>query len=455
MLARLKTPLAKAALAVFVLALVARTLFFTASYQAHNYNLVETIHGGDAYFEISANILAGHGFSADSEPPYNPHPLRTPGYPYVLATLLWLFNSYWLILILQLCVGSLSCVLGLLVAHKLTQSLNIGTFVGAFLVFEPYHILFSGLFFTETIFIFLFLSFILLFLHYLERPTLRLLSLSAFVLGVATLTKTTPQFIPFLLIPLIFWRMRDNLKQALLHASVFGVIFLALLAPWMYRNYQKFGVVGMSAQPAFNLIVYLAPSVIALQDGTPLDQASYLAERHLYAPDITLANASLYTPEAIHIIRTHIRGLVLVVLISGVTFFTHDGILTVLQHVGVTMPSLPQPALVLLTHDPLSFMRLVGERILGPEGFILLFRLINTVVTALFVWGVLVLHKKKMLSVSWVFVLLLIAYFLITTPVNGLGVNARFRMPVEILITTTALVPVAIWLKKRHTFARR
>lgn len=451
-----KTKTAKAAFFVFILALLARALFFAAEYRTNNYNLEQTIHGGDAYFEITQNLIAGHGFSADDAPPYKPHPLRTPGYPYLLAGLLWAFNSYWLILVLQLCVGSLSCVLALFIAQKLTQSLKVGIAAGVFLALEPYHVLFSGLFFTETIFVFLFLSFVVLFLRYLEKPTLLLLCMSAAVLGVATLTKTTPQFVPFIVIPLILWHLRHNLKAAFLHASVFGFIFLALLTPWLYRNYHAFGVVGMSAQPAFNLIVYLAPSVIALQDGAPLDQASYLAERHLYAPDITLANASLYTPEALHIVRTHLRGLVLVVLISGVTFFTHDGMLTVLQHVGTVMPSLTQPALVLLTHDPLSFVQLVGERALGPEGFVLLFRFINILVTILFFWGVILLWRKKMLSRDWIFVLLLVAYFLVTTPVNGLGVNARFRMPTEALIVTTALVPlVAIWRSRRHTFARR
>lgn len=431
------------ALAIFCLALAARVLLFAVDYHAAGFNLEQTIHGGDAYYEISANIVRGNGFSADVMPPYAPHPLRTPLYPYAIAAVLWIFGSYWVVLALQLVVGSLSPVLAMVIAQKLSGSSKIALVVGAVMALEPSQVLFSSIFFTETFFIFLFLLFVFLFLQYLERRSPHLLAASALCLGVATLTKPTPEFLPLILIPIVLWQFRNDIKRGVVHACIFAAIFLAVLSPWLYHNYKTFGVVGMSAQPAFNLMVYLAPSVVALEQNKPLDLGVFLAQQHIDPTKITLANGNTYTKRAISIIKAHPIGLAIVTALSAVTFFTHDGVLTVLQYAGVSFgPTLSQPALVLLLHDPFSFVYKMATRAAGPEGIIIFFRLLNIFITIMFFVGVAWLWRKKRFSTPLAFAILLVLYFLLTTPINGLGVNARFRMPVEAVIVAIAAIPL-------------
>ena len=438
---------------IFLLAFCVRGGYFALEYRAHNFDIEQAIHGDDGYYELSRGILAGHGLSWDSEPPYRPNPLRTPVYPYAIAGVLWATGSYWVVLALQVLIGSLTPVLSFFLARRLTVSIKIAAAVGVAMALQPYHVLFSTIFYTETLFIFLFLSFVLLFLRYLDESSLQRLALASGVLGLAILTKPTIQYLPVVVAAFVLWRYRRAWRTALVQAAVSCGIVLLMLAPWFYRNYAAFGVAGMTAQPAFNLIVYLAPSVIALEQGSAIDQEAFLKERGIDPYNITLATAPAYTAQAVEIIKQHPRGLALVVVLSGLTFFTHDGMLTVLQYAGYTPSSyLSAPAVQLALTAPLQLLQELSARAASPLGLVLLMRVLGYAITLMFVVGAALYLWRGPRSAAGVFGLVLVAYFMCTTPINGLGVNARFRMPVEpIILSVAALGAVAIFRRLPHT----
>ncbi|MDP3957979.1 MAG: glycosyltransferase family 39 protein, partial [bacterium] len=285
----------KTAIAIFIIALLVRVLLLAVNLEAHYGDLVGTIHGDDGYYELSRSIMEGKGLGEN--------PLRTPLYPGFIAFLLFISGSYAAVIGVQIILGALIPVLGRQVALRITGIPVVGLAVGLVLAFEPYFSLFSSIFYTETLFIFLFLVFITLFLSYLGRPQWRMLALCAFVLGVATLVKPTAQYLPVLLVPFLLWHLRHafTVRKKLVHAALFAVIFLLVLSPWLYRNYRVFGVIGMTAQPAYNLYVYLVPSVLALERG-----GSFAEELKKNVPDevasghvITLANSREYSKKAL------------------------------------------------------------------------------------------------------------------------------------------------------------
>ncbi len=449
----LKLPHARVLIAIFLLALCARAAYFVPEYRAHHSNIEEAIHGDDGYFELSQGILAGHGLSWDSEPPYKPNPLRTPVYPYFIAGILALTHSYWAVLALQVLIGCITPLLAFFIAKRITASNMAAAAVGIVMALEPYHVLFSVIFYTETLFIFLFLSFVLLAMRYFDQPTGRGAALASAVLGVAILTKATVEYVPLVFIAFIVWKYRRAWRTALAHAALAGGVVLLILAPWMYRNYAVFGVVGISAQPAFNLITYLAPSVVALEEGAPIDQEAYFKEHGIDPFAITLATASQYVPHALEVVKAHPIGLIKVGALSVLTFFTHDGVLTVLQYAGYRPESyLGVPAIQLALSDPLGFAQEIAARAASPFGLVLLMRLFAYAVTALFLAGIWLWWRRGPRHIAHVFALLMVAYFLCTTPVNGLGVNARFRMPVEpSILAFAALSVVAISRRFTHT----
>ena len=68
----------KVEIVIFILALFARSILVSINLYANDYNIVNTIHGDDGYYEISQGILSGNGFTGFSNYPFSPNPLRPP-----------------------------------------------------------------------------------------------------------------------------------------------------------------------------------------------------------------------------------------------------------------------------------------------------------------------------------------------------------------------------------------
>jgi len=436
-------------IALFCAALAVRLALFSFNFSHNNHELITTIHGDDGYYELSQNILAGNGFSFDPAPPYRPNPLRPPVWPYLIAFFAHL-GGYWLVFSVEMILAALIPVLGMHVARRLVGE-RLSKFVGLALVFEPYSILLSFLLYTETAFTFFFLVFLIFFLRYTEKQSIRNAIWSGMFLGLACLIKPTVQYFP-ILIPLallVLWRKNlriDHLK----HLCVFAVTFLLVIAPWLYRNHIEFGVWGMSAQPAFNVYVYLAPTVLAIENHTNFQTefTTFVKKNNFDENSITLSNATWYKDEGMKVILAHKAALVKSVVISGITFFTHDGMLTILGYSGIQIPNIVSKPIISLVAHPGELMTTIIHYAQTPAVLILLLRLVWFVIFGLFVVGVVLLLKKKEVRIPALAAFFMVLYFAATTCINGLGVNARFRVPVNVFIFSFAIYALFV-IKER------
>ena len=423
---------------IFLIALLARSVLFFINFHANNYELVPTIKGDDGYYELSRGLLLGHGLSGDVDAPFSPNPLRTPVWPLFIAAILYFFKSYWAVLFAQILIGSVIPLLGMHIVNKIIPSIKISIIVGLLLALEPYSILFSFIFYTETFFIFLFFIFLLFFLGYFKNSTYRNIIWAALFLGLATLTKPTVQYLPVVISFFILWHSRKNItKEVIMQIAVFVGIFMLVIAPWLYRNYKEFGVVGMSAQPAFNLYVYLVPSVLSIENKTSFakEHQEFVRKDGFDENTITLSNSDYFTSQSVAILKQYPLSLLKSAVNSSVAFFTHDGILTVLMYAGHTPSAyLSKPAIFLLFDSPSEFWEVFKKMIRSPLVLVLLGRIIWIIITFAALLGAARLFMEKKLGILPVLALFLIAYFAATTAINGLGVNARFRMPVNLFI---------------------
>lgn len=443
---------------VFCIAIVLRIGLFGVNLTHNEGNLIQTIHGDDGYYELSQNILAGNGFSFDTTPPYRPNPLRPPVWPYVIAGTASV-GGYGLVLVLELLMSSLIPVFGLVLARRLFGVL-IGRWTGILMAIEPYSILLSFILYTETCFVFLFLLSLIHLMRFIDERNMMQGVLSGLTLGLAILVKPTVQFFP-LLIPLfllIAWR-KGLTKNLVARILIIGALAGIVMLPWVYRNKVEFGVWGISAQPAFNLYVYLVPTVLSIDNGTDFktELNSFVYRDGFDINSITLANAHEYKDRAMEVLLEHKSALVKSTLITLITFLTHDGMLTVLQYSGITFENiLKVPALSLLT-QPTELLNVLGHYATSPAVLILLVRILWIVVTVLMIWGIVALFRLKQMDTKKILALLIILYFTATTAINGLGVNARFRVPVLVFIFSFALYGLfTLWgyilgkLKKGH-----
>jgi 4-amino-4-deoxy-L-arabinose transferase-like glycosyltransferase len=429
---------------IFIFALSVRLIFFAVCLHADNGNLINVIHGQDGGFEISHNLLVGNGFSGDLNPPFNPQPYRTILYPLFLATLLYISGgSYLFTTIIQILISSAFPLLGMKIARHITRDSKIPVVTGILLAIVPYQILFSFIFYSEALFSFIFGIFLITFLSFVRNPSMRYAVWSGFLLGLATLIKPTVEYLPFICIAFLLWHFRGFLKkELLLKFFAFALFFILAISPWLYRNYHEFGSVSLSSAQAFNLYTVLVPSVLAIHNGSSF--ADEQASRIIKSYGITLANADFYTKSAIAELKKYPLDLMKLSGITVVAFFTHDGMLTFLQNVHVVPQSyLSKPAILLFLTDPLSFSKVVWNYLGTPMLFVFLGRLFWILVSLFFFYGVYGIIRSKKLSPEILFLLIIVGYFLLTTLVVGLSVNARFRMPVEPILLAVACVGLA------------
>ncbi len=433
-------------IAVFALALACRLIFFSFSFHAHHGDIIQTIKGDDGYYELSQNILAGNGFSFDAAPPYRPNPLRPPVWPYAIAAIAGLFKTYWAVFAFEAVLGSFIPVLGMLVVRRLFARKAIWLGTGILLAIEPYGILLSTIFYTETMFTFLFLVSFWFLARYFDDKTWRNLVWTAVFMGLATLVKPTIQYVPLALAAFMLWQERGAFtRRSIIRAAAMLGIFCAVIAPWIYRNYAEFGKAGMSAQPAFNLYVYLAPTVLSIDNHSSFraEYDAFVKKNGFDELGITLANGDQYSKAALAVIKGHKLALLKSVGTTLVTFFTHDGMLTFFAYAGKTIQNtLDKPALTLLLQSPAKLLFVIASYARSGAVAVLLVRLAWIFATLCFsvgAWSYVRREGLRPAAHAGLAALFLVLYFALTTSINGLGVNARFRVPVNAFIFAFAI----------------
>ena len=444
--------------AIFSLAVITRLIFFFVFLYTNEGNLINTIHGQDGYFELSKNLLLGNGFSINPTPPFFEYSYGVPMYPFFMAFLLWITGSYFLTIMVQILLSALIPVIGMHITRLILPSnLMFGhapLIVGIPLAIAPYQILLSFSFYTETLFIVVFLVFLILFLNFLKTPSARLAVWAGLFLGLATLTKPTVLYLVIIAPVFALWHLRDNLRKDIwLKLGCFISLFFIVLSPWLYRNYRVFNMINLGSQLPFNLYEVLLPSVLAVEN-----QTSFATEQEklpLKAADIFFNTPKSVSEEALAEISRHPVALIKLSMLNSVTFFTHDGMLTFLQNAGVQQDAyLGKPALLMLLNAPLSFAKVVWPYMRTSLAFVFFARLFWITVTIFFGLGLYKLWRLKLFSPQLLFVTIIVFYFMLTTMINGLAVNARFRMPVEPIIFAVAYAGLLLsnqHLKKKFT----
>lgn len=407
----------KTEILLFALSLFIHVIVFAVAVHVQNGSVLATVRVDDGYFDLAQNVLAGNGFSWSTSPPYAPNPMRTPGYAYVLAGLIATLEITGAA-VLQLIVASAIPIFGMYIAQAITESRRIGILTGVILAVDPTLALLSFEFYTDTLFLLLFLPWILLTFHYFEQKKLATLTMSAILLGCAILVRPVAQYIPFIIVLFILWSFgRNNWRRATLHSGVYLLVTIAILSPWIVRNVHEFGVPGLSAQTPFVLYTNLAPAVLSVAHKSDFqyERQNFMTEAESKGDAITLANGSSYTARALEVVRANPLATAYVAVKSLFTFFTNDGFYTLIVRTGGT---------------PANFLPLL-----------IAMRLVWIAITCAACIGAL-LHLFRKRSPRTILIVFLVVYFALTSTIAAWGTNPRYRLPVDPIIIAFAAVGV-------------
>ncbi|MBI1960851.1 MAG: glycosyltransferase family 39 protein [Candidatus Liptonbacteria bacterium] len=433
----------KIEIGIFVLALVVRCLYLGISIDANQGNVVRSVQGADGYYTISQNLIQGRGFSGETEPPYTLNSFRPPLQPYFLASTYSVFGNYWLPILLLLVIGSCIPLIAMRIAPFLVDSRAVAVGTGVILALEPVSILYSTLFYSETLFMLFFSLFIYFAFAYVKEEVWYHGVFAAALLGLATLTKAVSMYLPLVLVPLFLLHFRKELtRKRVFAAFAFIAVFLLVLSPWLYRNYREFNSIGITSEEGVTLYTVIIPSILAVERGTSFQQeyAAWTANGVKGPNEATIDLNARYIREAIPVILAHPVGLLLLTANTSLAFFTHDGMFDVLRHVNFKADQLlGKPALFLLLSDPMKLLGFIGHYATTPAVLILIMRIAWFIATFLFFVGAVQSMRRQRHSFYATVAFCTVLYFALMTLSIGLTVNSRYRLPVEFLIIPFAL----------------
>ncbi len=446
-------------LAIFTLSLIVRLLYLGFSLHANGNELLQTISGADGYFNVSQNLIQGHGLSSSVAPPYVPYSFRPPVYHYFIAGSYFLLGGYFGVIILQIILGSVLPVLGYYLATFLLSNRKICAAVGFFLAVEPSSILYSTIFYSEILFIFLFLLSLLCLFKYFYNTQRAYFYLSAQLLGIATLTRPTTEFLPILILGIVIWLHRRALtKKIWIDVAGYALLFLLVLAPWSYRNYVTFGTPEISPLTGVSLYSVLLPTVYSIERGTTF-QVEYkiLEDAGVLGPNIApVTVGSEYVRTAIPLLIAHPKALALSFANSELNFFVQDGTFDFLRHIKVRpREMLGRPATFVLLSKPLVAVKFVIRNFFGPVFFIVVGRVTWIIVTLAAFIGVWQYVRRYNVTPYLVTSVSVTAYFALTSAITGLGLTSRYRLPVNPLILIFACFCLARLLQYGNQYLRR
>jgi len=225
----------KAIIIIALFALIIRVIFFIAVQPWNEQILQNKILVKDSadYHKLALSILNTRSFSS-----WNP--VRTPGYPIFISMIYFIFGiKPWVVSLIQVLLNIISLIM-VYVGAKMIFNKQVAIISAVLFAIDPHTILHSIIPATETLFVLIFLVSILILIYGLRCKKIIFFLISGFLLGLATLVRPIAQFFPIVVIGLILSYPRIKFVFRLKMIISFSLIFLLIIAPWLYRNYSEY-----------------------------------------------------------------------------------------------------------------------------------------------------------------------------------------------------------------------
>jgi 4-amino-4-deoxy-L-arabinose transferase-like glycosyltransferase len=206
--------------------------------------------------------------------PQNTTPMfvRTPGYPAVLAAILWVTNSQWAISPIQAALSVITVLLTLFVVRRLLGP-TAGLIAALIVAADPLQFALSGTILTESLTSLLIVGIVaaaaIVFIRRPDRVPMRYVAALGALIAIATMFRPTTWFFPLVAVVLLAIQFRKLQRRAL------TTVFLAFLLPivavvggWQLRNHYAVHSWSVAGSAGVTLDCVNAASVEARLAGT-------------------------------------------------------------------------------------------------------------------------------------------------------------------------------------------
>lgn len=221
---------------LFLLMLVLELAMIFVLNQRNGFNL---FFKGDGYqYHGMVNSLISYKvLSVNEKAPFLPTNFRTPIYPYWLALIYIIFNSFIPAIFIGAAVFAISAPLTYLIAREIFSE-KIAFISAVIFALEPWALYQAGFLAAEQIFIPLLFFTIYLFCLYLKSESAFYMYWASFCLGLTVLIRPVNLLFIFILIffSIILGVAKNNWKRAFQVTALSFFIFSMTLVPWLIRN---------------------------------------------------------------------------------------------------------------------------------------------------------------------------------------------------------------------------
>jgi 4-amino-4-deoxy-L-arabinose transferase-like glycosyltransferase len=259
---------------VFVIALACRVIPWVAA--APDPSRLLSPPDSAEYVAIGHNVAAGHGFSADSEPPYHPDLRRTPAYPSLLAAAFLVpGGGLRLAALLGVLAGAAAVAATSWIAARLfgRSAALVG---GLIMALDLTSISYSVVIMTEALFTLLLIAGIIVLM---KRPSQSAGGAGGgMLLGWATLCRPAGILLAPVSLPVCAWRQSGARRIARDYLRV-NAAFLLVLLVWIGRNFIVAGTPTLSSIWSVNLYFHRAAAVEARLQGLTVEDVRDRWER--------------------------------------------------------------------------------------------------------------------------------------------------------------------------------
>jgi 4-amino-4-deoxy-L-arabinose transferase-like glycosyltransferase len=193
---------------------------------------------GEEYIILATNLAEGKGYNYGEEEGFTDreHHRRPPLYPFFIAFFFIIFGENLILIRLLNCViGGINVILFYLLGKKCLGK-KAGLFAAIISAFYPLFIWLSVRILSETLFMSLVLSSILLLYRAKEHPGLAPSIFTGITLAAAALCR--PALLTFVpLAPIFLLTNKGEIKKGIKKGALLIIAFIITLAPWIARNY--------------------------------------------------------------------------------------------------------------------------------------------------------------------------------------------------------------------------
>lgn len=334
---------------IFLIAVIVRLLAFgVLSHIAETRGVLTTNPDRYAYPIIgidgggyvgTARVLLAEGRFA-SMGVAEPQSYQMPGYPIFLAAIFAMGGGVNTVVILQILFAGLSAVLIYYIGKEIAP--RVGKAASFIFAVEPISVFYSTTILTETLFVFLLLLSVYIYLRKFNSLWSGML-VSGITLGLATLIRPSSIVLPAIFVALVFIiPALLPLRKKALFALVFLAGFSMMVFPWSLRNKIIFNTWELTAVATIQWYGYNAPLYYAFKHGVTHSEAQELFRERLleinpYKSDAgTLYNTPYMRQVAFEYLKQDPLGYAGFHAVKSVPFFLSDGLRDIARRMDIT-----------------------------------------------------------------------------------------------------------------------